>query len=211
MKKINWKIIAITGGICLLPIILGIAVYDKLPNEIAIHFNINNEPDNFASKEFVVFGLPCLMLLVQTTCCIANDLKGKKENPKIERFFKAIIPVLTILLYITTIAYALGNDLDIRKIACFVIGIIIVIIGNYSPKMKYNKSIGIHPNSFIKNKDVRRKINRISGYILVAIGLLFILSIFLTPIFSVAVLILTILVSLGIMIYSIYLNKQEDK
>ena len=48
MKFIKWKILVITSVVCLLPIIMGIAVWDKLPDTMAIHFNINNVADNFA-------------------------------------------------------------------------------------------------------------------------------------------------------------------
>lgn len=214
MKKINWKVIAITGVICLLPIILGIAVYDKLPNEIAIHFNINNEPDNFAPKALCVFGLPVLMLLLQTTCCIINDLSSeiKGSKLKLEKVVKGIIPALSVALYIITIAYALGNELDIRKIVCFIIGVMIMLIGNYFPKMEYSKARkGIHPSSFAKNEKVYRKISRTIGYTFVVIGMLFIISIFLPTMYSVAALILTIVSSIVISIYAIYLSKKNVK
>ena len=34
----------------------------------------NNNPDNFASKGFVVFAIPLLMVLLQTFCCFINDV-----------------------------------------------------------------------------------------------------------------------------------------
>ena len=52
MKHIKWKTLIITGVIALLPILIGIFLWDKLPGQIAIHFNLNNEPDGFASKGF---------------------------------------------------------------------------------------------------------------------------------------------------------------
>ena len=54
MKAIKWKQIVITSLICLCPIVFGLILWDKLPESMAIHFNINNEADNFASKEFTV-------------------------------------------------------------------------------------------------------------------------------------------------------------
>ena len=63
MKFFKWKIFALTSGVCLLPILLGVALWSKLPDSIAIHFDMNNNPDNFASKGFVVFMLPLLMVM----------------------------------------------------------------------------------------------------------------------------------------------------
>ena len=42
MKNINWKIVIITSLVCLLPIVLGIIFYQQLPEQMPVHFNINN-------------------------------------------------------------------------------------------------------------------------------------------------------------------------
>ena len=68
MKFMKWKIFMLTALVCLLPILLGVALWEKLPQNIAIHFNFNNQPDNFAPKGFAVFGLPALMVLLQIIC-----------------------------------------------------------------------------------------------------------------------------------------------
>ena len=54
MKIFKWKSFIITSIVCLLPILLGISLWTKLPDTMAIHFNIYGDPDNFASKGFVV-------------------------------------------------------------------------------------------------------------------------------------------------------------
>ena len=52
MTKQEKKKLLITTCLCLCPMIIGIIMLPKLPDQIAIHFNIHNEPDGFASKEF---------------------------------------------------------------------------------------------------------------------------------------------------------------
>mgnify|MGYP003308702311 CR=1 FL=1 len=95
MKIIKWKTLIITGIVCLLPIFLGLLLWDKLPETMAIHFDINNKPDNFAPKGFVVFGIPVLMLLLQVICCVINDVNAYKygDRVKFEMATKWIIPV----------------------------------------------------------------------------------------------------------------------
>ena len=72
MKYIKWRILLITTVVCLSPILLGVALWDKLPDMVAIHFDMYNNPDNFASKGFAVFGLPVMTVLFQWLCCIAK-------------------------------------------------------------------------------------------------------------------------------------------
>ena len=82
MKFIKWKSLIITSLVCLLPILLGVGLWDKLPDTMAIHFNINNEPDNFASKGFVVFFMPVLMMFLQWISCVINDINAYKHGSR---------------------------------------------------------------------------------------------------------------------------------
>ena len=126
MKKIKWKFLFVSCVVCLLPILFGVAMWDSLPDEIAIHFDINNNPDNFSSKGFAVFGLPFMMVALQVICCVINDLNSAKhgERKKFEYATKWIIPVMSIVLQIITLGYSLGWNLDIRKYAIIIVGIV---------------------------------------------------------------------------------------
>ena len=187
MKIFKWKAFIITSVVCLLPILLGISLWTKLPDTMAIHFNIYGEPDNFASKGFVVFGLPVLMVILQLFCCFINDINANKhgERKKFELVTKWIIPVLTVVLQIITFGYGLGWNLDIRKVVSFIVGVILLVIGNYLPKFDYIKNYDV-------NAEKARKINRFIGYETVVMGLLFFVSVFLPPVGSVICLFLLI-------------------
>ncbi len=177
MKFIKWRIYITTSIVCLLPVILGLALWKELPEIMAIHFDINNNPDGFASKGFVVFGLPLLMVLLQTICCFINDINSCKhgERKKFERVTKWIIPVITVALQIVTLGYGLGRNLDIRKITAIIVGGVFLAIGNYLPKLDFVKDYDL-------DTEKARKINRFIGFEAVVMGLLFIISIFLPPV-----------------------------
>lgn len=203
MKFIKWKSLVITCVVCLLPILLGLALWDRLPDTMAIHFDINNNPDNFASKGFVVFGLPVLMVALQIFCCFVNDINAYKhgERKKFERATKWIIPVMTVVLQIVTLGYGLGWKLDIRRIVAIIVGLVFLLVGNYLPKLDY-----------IKNHDIdaekARRINRFIGFETVLMGLLFLISIFFAPIFTVICLILMIPYAIIGVAYGIKVGKK---
>ena len=198
MKFIKWKSLIITCAVCLLPIILGVAIWDNLPDTMAIHFNINNEPDNFASKGFVVFGFPFLMVLLQTFCCFINDINAFKhgERKKFERVIKWIIPIMSIVLQITTLGYGLGWKMDIRKVASFIVGVTLIVIGNYLPKFDYIKN-------YKPDTQAARKINRFIGFETVVMGVLFIISMVFPPIASAVCIFLLIPYAIIAVIYGI--------
>ena len=200
-KKIDWKILIITSLICLIPIIFGVILYDQLPEQMAVHFGVNNEPNSFAPKEFALFGIPLLMFILQVFCCISSDfMEEKKQNKKYITIYKWIIPIIEMVVYLTMLAYGAGIELDMRMIVCITLGIVFTLIGNYMPKTEPNKL----QMNYIR-ADFWKKVKRPAGYFFVIIGLAFIISAFLNSIVSLILLGIIIVAAILISIYSIYL------
>lgn len=204
MKYIKWKTLIVTSLVCLLPILFGLAFWNQLPETIAVHFNVYGEPDNFASKEFAVFGLPLLMVVLQMFCCFINDINAHKhgERKKFERATKWIIPGMTVILQISLLGYALGFHVDISKVAAGIVGIIFLIIGNYLPKFDYIKHYDL-------DTEKAKKINRFIGFETVIMGVLSFVCIFLPPIALVFWLLLLIPYTVISIIYGIKVGRKK--
>ncbi|MBO5733488.1 MAG: DUF1648 domain-containing protein [Clostridia bacterium] len=206
MKFVKWKTLIITCLVCLLPILLGVALWDKLPETMAIHFNMNNQPDNFAHKGFVVFGLPAMMAALQIICCVITDINIKQhgERKKFTTVVKWIIPIMAIVLQTVTLFYGMGMAIDIRRVAMIIVAAIFLIMGNYMPKFDY-----------IKNYDVEahkaRRINRFIGNLMVIMGLLAVVTLFLPPLYSVIWLFLLIPYAVLCIVYGIKVGRKNDK
>lgn len=211
MKKINMKSLIITSTVCLLPIICGVIFYSALPESIAIHWGIDNNPNGYFSKPAFVFGMPIMMVALQVFLSIVSDLSDKnpEANKKAVTVYKWIIPIITVVLYIVTIAIALGNDLDIRKIVMVILGILFIISGNYIPKVRSD----YYMNSkvfWVKNRDEKlvNKATKVTAYGLIVFGILFILSILFEPAVSIAALIAMALFSIFIYLY-VYIKSRK--
>lgn len=213
MKKINWKILISTSIICLLPILLGIIFYKSVPNQVAIHFDFSNNPNSYMNKNIVLFGFPIIIALMQAICCISNDLNKSQDikTPKVEYIFKSILPIVSIIVYSITLSIALGSQLDVRKLVCFLIGFIFILVGNYIPKTSSTYTYGSHQYSFIKNENFYKKFNRAMGYSFVTLGFLLIVSIFFASRYSAYVVALTIVIIIIESLYFIKLSKFHGK
>ena len=211
MKKINMKTLIITSIVCLLPIILGILVYSELPEQVAIHWGIDNNPNGYFSKPAFVFGMPIMMLALQIFCCVVSDISDKnpEANKKAVTVYKWIIPILTVVLYIITVMIALGSNLDIRKTVMIILGIIFIVSGNYMPKLRADYFINMKA-FWVKNRDEKlvNKAVKISAYSLIIFGILFILSILFKPVVSATILVAMILFCLIIYLY-VYLKSRK--
>lgn len=213
MKKINWKILISTSVICLLPILLGTIFYKLVPMQVAIHFDFSNNPNSYMNKNIVLFGFPIIIALMQAICCISNDLNKSQDikTPKVECIFKSILPIVSIIVYSITLSIALGSQLDVRKLVCFLIGFIFILVGNYIPKTSSTYTYGSHQYSFIKNENFYKKFNRAMGYSFVILGFLLIVSIFFASRYSVYAVALTIVITIIESLYFIKLSKFHAK
>lgn len=108
MDKKNKRTLILTVIICLLPITLGIILYNKLPEQMPIHFTINDEVDSYAPKNFALFAIPTIMASVQTIAMLVCMKKVKSDKkPKIIKIFEWFIPIITVLVYIIMIEVAI--------------------------------------------------------------------------------------------------------
>lgn len=179
MEKKSRKTLILSVMICLLPMILGMVLYPKLPEQMPIHFTINDVPDNYAHKNFALFGIPVIMAIVQAICIIftqrVNKLKNS-EKPKILKIIEWFIPIITVLMYVIMIEVPLGSTVYVGKSICLILGILFMVIGNYIPKMSYE--IGktmFHPMP--KSEKSFRKMSKIMGYSFIIMGMIFMLMI----------------------------------
>lgn len=99
MIKENKKLIIVTSVVTLLPMIVGLLLWNKLPDTMATHFDINNQADGYSSKAFAVFGIPGFIFLCQLICVGATcvDPKHRNINKKSIRFYS--VPFLLYLFW----------------------------------------------------------------------------------------------------------------
>ena len=57
MIRQNKKMLLLTSIITLLPVFIGLFLWNQLPDSVATHFGLDNQPDGYSSKAFAVFGL----------------------------------------------------------------------------------------------------------------------------------------------------------
>lgn len=200
-KKILTKSDLFTGLLCLLGMIPGLVCYTRLPARIPIHFDINNQPDDYASKNFVIFLMPLLMILLHLICCGAENVSdSSKSNPKqVKWIVRLIIPTITIIMECITVMFVLEMLTDIGLICLLMIGVLMILLGNYMPKTRPNLTFGIKLPWTVTNEEVWRKTHRLAGWLMVLGGIITIAAAFLN-----AYLICIAVISVAIIIPVVY-------
>lgn len=178
MIKKNLKTLIITSIVILLPILAGVILWDKLPEQIPTHWNVNGEVDDWSSKAFAVFGLPCIMLALQWLCALGTAADPKKANhpQKILHLVLWIIPVISVFLFALTYVAAFGKEVRMELVMPLLVGLVLTIVGNYLPKCKQNYTIGIKIPWTLNSEENWNKTHRFAGRLWVVCGLALMLT-----------------------------------
>ena len=117
-----------------------------------------------------------------------------------------LVPVVSVITCMAIYGLALGMELDIGVIVNIMVGIMFIILGNYVHKVKQNYTVGMKLPWTLNSEENWNRTNRMTGWILILSGLLFLMnSLLLKTEIVLAVILLVILVP---MIYSFILYKK---
>ena len=177
MLRENRKTLIVTSVVTVLPVLIGVVLWKKLPDVMATHFGFDNVANGFSSKPFAVFGIPlfCLAMLWIVAAATAADPRNKNISKKLFVFCLWLIPMISLLCGAIIYSYNLGFSLDISRIMELVMGVIFVIIGNYLPKMRHNYTMGIRVPWTLASESNWNRTHRFGGYVWVGGGLAMIL------------------------------------
>ena len=174
----------LTTILCLSPILLGLYLYDRLPDMVPTHFNAQWEPDGWSSKPMAVFGLPCLMAGLNLLCHWGMGMAQKKDDRKVApdvllNLCYWIPAVISLVLFPMTLFMAVGKQLPMNLIMHLFLGLTFLFVGNYMPKCKMNGYIGIKIPWTYSSDENWRKTHRLGGFVWVIAGIVILLNAFL--------------------------------
>ena len=89
MAKRKLGVLILTSIVILLPVLVGFALWDQLPDTIPFHWNLAGEIDYQAPKSVAVVGFPVLMLVLQWV----SQLFAREEKRS-----GWVIPALTLII-----------------------------------------------------------------------------------------------------------------
>ena len=211
MLKANKKTLIIASIVTILPVLIGIICWNRLPDVMATHFGMNNEANGFSSKAFAVFGIPAILLAVLWLGAFvtSNDPKRQNISPKMFSLTVWIAPVTSLVVAAILYPVNLGYELDITFFSELLFGVMFIIIGTYLPKARQNYTIGIRVPWTLANEENWNRTHRLAGSLWIICGILMII-ICLTRSASiqwlVGILLITVLVPC---IYSFWLHAKK--
>ena len=177
MKKYK-KLIIATTLITLLPIILGLILWNQLPDTIATHWGADGQADGWSSKTFAIIGLPLILTAIHlfTVLFTLNDPRRKNIHTKPLMLVFWIVPVTSLIMNGTVFLTAMGADVDVSVICFVLIGILFIVLGNYMPKLQQNYTVGIKIPWTLNSAENWNRTHRLGGKLFIIGGILMILG-----------------------------------
>ena len=122
-----------------------------------------------------VFGLPLFILALHLVCFYAESRETKKNrNPVLRTVLLWFCPAVSLLGGAVTLGTGLGYEMHISTVVPVFVGLLFLILGNYLPKIRQNRTMGIKLPWTLQSEENWTRTHRLSGFLWVLCGLVMI-------------------------------------
>lgn len=177
----NKKFLFWTSVVILLPCVVGLLMWNQLPEKMPTHWGVDGQIDGWSGKGFAIFGIPLLLLVFQWISIFATRLDKQNQsgsNAKVLGIVMCIFPVMSILTSFGMYRAAMGLEFGVDVFIPGLIGLMFLVIGNYLPKCRQNSTLGIKLPWTFASEENWNKTHRLGGKVWTVCGLGMIVNVF---------------------------------
>ena len=178
--KLSITVIAI---LILIGLAISVAVYPRLPEQVASHWNANDQVNGYMSRVWGAALMPIITIVMALLFLAIPAIDPLKENiAKFRNTFNAfIVLVVAFMLYmhILTLAYNLGYTFRISQAMIPGLGLIFIFAGIMMNKAKRNYFIGIRTPWTLANDTVWDETHKLGSKLFIGAGILSLFSLLL--------------------------------
>lgn len=212
MLRTYKKQLILSSLLTLLPIPVGLVLWNRFPAEMAVHWGLTGQPDGWAGPVLSVIVMPLVMLALNLLCFFLTlrDPGNKGRNQKPLKMVLWIVPLICNLCCYSIFALALGMEFSVSTWMAVLMGGMFAVIGNYMPKMKMNSTMGIKVPWTYSSEENWNATHRFGGKVWLAGGIAIMFCGFLPERLAVPVMIVGLLVMTVIpVVYSCRYYKRQ--
>jgi uncharacterized membrane protein len=156
------------------------AVYARLPHQIPSHWNLQGEVDGWMAKPWGALMMPLIATVILASLWVLPRIDPRRANVEHSAGDRRLLINLLILfvavIELATLGQALGWPVQVERVVPAAIGLMLVGLGNYLPRIRSNWFLGIRTPWTLSSEHVWRATHRVAGRAFVGAGLLIALS-----------------------------------
>ena len=178
MMKQYKKELIVSTLLALLPIATGLLLWNRLPGQLATHWGMSGA-DRWSGKAAAVFLRPLLLLAAHYLVLffVFRDAKNRNQSKKVVGLLFWMIPAVSIL---------------VSGLLYVGLGLMFAAIGNYFPKCRPNRTVGIRIIWTLGSEENWNATHRFAGKVWVIGGLIMVLAALLPEVPGIIVTILAV-------------------
>lgn len=189
-----------------------ILMIPSLPYYIGMQYTLDGEVIWETNKYLAAFIVIGIMIAIYILSIVKPILDPAKASYTIfKKYFVVSILLAELLVFFSScmlILASLDSGLDMSKIVMLIVGLILIFVGNYLPKVPTTWFVGIRNPWTLSDKNVWNRTHRFTGIVYILSGFVFIFGALLNFI-NLFIVIMTIVICLVIPhVYSYFLYKQ---
>lgn len=168
----------LTTIICLVPVIIGIILYPRLPDTIATHWDMNGDPNGWSPKAVGTIVFPGILVLINILFPLLLKLDPRYTNydEKVKHLLHWIIPLVCVFCSGTTLSAATGKNPNVPMMTSILLGVVFMAIGNYLPKMAQSYMTGIKLPWTLNSEENWNRTHRLAGFLWVVGGAVMVIT-----------------------------------
>lgn len=203
-------------GIVLLPFVYLAYIWNQLPQEVPIHYNVKGEIDRYGDKSELIMIPILLPLLIYVLLLVVPYIDPKKQIQKMGNKYhslKLVLTLITSVLALFIIHSTKAGSLANPSFIFLILGVMYLILGNYFKTIKANYFIGIRTPWTLESEYVWKETHKLGGKVWFVGGILAIISSLLLSVETniKVFLTITIIIALIPIIYSYLLFKKQKE
>lgn len=151
----------------------------QLPAIVPVHWNSVGEINGYGSKWTLLF-LAAMPMVIYVGMGLTRKIDPKKakidKRPEIYEFFRVLTSSIFIVLNAVILFGTCNQGVDITTIVPFIIGVMLLVMGNYMPRIPQNYFLGFRIPWALDNEKVWIRTQRMGGLAMVISGIVTILA-----------------------------------
>lgn len=159
--------------------------YPQLPNPVPTHWDMAGQVNGYTPKPWGVILFPLVMIGMWLVLWALPYIspKGFRLDSFLPVYGIISLAILAMLFVIMVIVFlaAKGNHIPVQRVAPIVVGLLLLVLGNYMGKVRKNFFVGIRTPWTLASDEVWMRTHHLGGWLFVVGGLIIAVAGLLAP------------------------------
>jgi uncharacterized membrane protein len=212
--KATWKADSLALMMIAAMFVLAAANWSSAPSQMPVHWNWAGEPDRFGGRFEGLFGLPLAAAGVYALLLLLPRFDPRKKN--YDAFagpfaiMRTIVVGLLLGLDVVVLLWIRGERAHLNGLVAAEVGIALLLLGNYLPKLKSNWFVGVRTPWTLSSESSWRRTHRLAGWLFTVGGVLTVATALAFPELASRVMIGSLIAAAGTSVIYSYIAWKND-